>query len=104
MSRTELERLARIRMQITGETLERAMAVLGGELTVPKPQSAREPGSEAESGPDEAADIRDTGATSEAGEAIEADADATAPGPAADPEPDRDRQRKAQRRTHLRGL
>ncbi|MGA5566527.1 hypothetical protein ACPCUV_35900 [Streptomyces platensis] len=39
MSRTELERLARIRMQVTGETLERAMAVLEGHTTAPTSQS-----------------------------------------------------------------
>ncbi|MFD8542268.1 hypothetical protein [Streptomyces sp. NPDC059649] len=38
MSRTELERLARIRMQVTGETLERAMAVLQGQTTDPAPE------------------------------------------------------------------
>lgn len=31
VSQNELERLARIRIQITGETLERAMAVLRGD-------------------------------------------------------------------------
>ncbi|MFJ5678399.1 hypothetical protein [Streptomyces sp. NPDC093097] len=31
MSQNELERLARIRIQITGETLERALAVLRGD-------------------------------------------------------------------------
>ncbi|QIK10645.1 hypothetical protein G7Z12_35890 [Streptomyces sp. ID38640] len=41
MSRTELERLARIRMQVTGETLERAMAVLEGHTTTPTPRSER---------------------------------------------------------------
>ncbi|MEW1750697.1 hypothetical protein ACIQU1_21500 [Streptomyces angustmyceticus] len=35
MSRSELERLARIRIQVTGETLERAMAVLEGQMTHP---------------------------------------------------------------------
>ncbi|MEU3989614.1 hypothetical protein AB0F24_14770 [Streptomyces platensis] len=39
MSRTELERLARIRMQVTGETLERAMAVLQGHTTAATSQS-----------------------------------------------------------------
>ncbi|MFF3544959.1 hypothetical protein [Streptomyces platensis] len=39
MSRTELERLARIRMQVTGETLERAMAVLEGHTTATASQS-----------------------------------------------------------------
>ncbi|MFK0295856.1 hypothetical protein ACIQU6_36035 [Streptomyces sp. NPDC090442] len=31
MSHTELERLARIRIQVTGESLERALAVLRGD-------------------------------------------------------------------------
>ncbi|MFJ9417643.1 hypothetical protein ACIRPT_26240 [Streptomyces sp. NPDC101227] len=46
MSHTELERLAKIRMQITGETLERAMAVLEGHATEPEPEpeTTDEPG------------------------------------------------------------
>jgi len=46
VSHTELERLARIRMQVTGETLERAMAVLEGHTTEPEPapDPADEPG------------------------------------------------------------
>ncbi|MGW8969928.1 hypothetical protein [Streptomyces platensis] len=50
MSRTELERLARIRMQVTGETLERAMAVLQGHTT-----AATSP-SEPDANPDAAGD------------------------------------------------
>ncbi|MEU7639732.1 MULTISPECIES: hypothetical protein [unclassified Streptomyces] len=36
MSHTELERLARIRIQVTGESLERALAVLRGDTTDPR--------------------------------------------------------------------
>ncbi|MEU5208912.1 hypothetical protein [Streptomyces sp. NPDC020742] len=39
MSRSELERLALIRIAVTGETLERAMAVLTGHPADPEPQS-----------------------------------------------------------------
>ncbi len=80
VSRSELERLARIRIQITGETLERAMAVLGGEVTPPEP--ANEPSSA--SGHDTEPD--NSGA--------EIDDEAAAPGS----------RQKPRRRDHLRGL
>ncbi|GAA2673729.1 hypothetical protein GCM10009864_50580 [Streptomyces lunalinharesii] len=38
VSHTELERLARIRIQMTGETLERALAVLRGDTTDTAPE------------------------------------------------------------------
>ncbi|MFG2290731.1 hypothetical protein ACGFOU_32210 [Streptomyces sp. NPDC048595] len=87
MSRSELERLARIRIQITGETLERAMAVLGGELTPlggeltpPEPANELSPASGHDTEPDDSD--------------AETDDDAAAPGS----------RQKPQRRNHLRGL
>ncbi|MEJ8654358.1 hypothetical protein WKI65_41560 [Streptomyces sp. MS1.AVA.3] len=94
MSRTELERLARIRMQVTGETLERAMAALEGRPTAPGPQS--EPHSDPDPGP----------APDENGEANAADVDSAhgesnaGGGNAAMP----DGRRAPKRRNHLRGL
>ncbi|UKY47727.1 hypothetical protein [Streptomyces inhibens] len=107
MSRSELERLARIRMQVTGESLERAMAVLQGHPTDSGPEPEPEPGREQELGqgpglgrglepesasePDENGAVDDTGTSSEGSEA-----DATPAEPDARPTP--------QRRSHLRGL
>ncbi|MFG2894399.1 hypothetical protein [Streptomyces sp. NPDC048248] len=39
MSRSELERLARIRMQVTGESLERALAALMGQTAGSDPET-----------------------------------------------------------------
>ncbi|GAA3195662.1 MULTISPECIES: hypothetical protein [Streptomyces] len=59
MSRSELERLARIRMQVTKETLEAAMAALQGHPKDPEPDSdderrrTPEPEPESSEGPDD---------------------------------------------------
>ncbi|MFE0186455.1 hypothetical protein [Streptomyces sp. NPDC058989] len=113
MSRSELERLARIRIEITGETLERAMAVLGGELTPPEPapepspapghdsehdadRSRRgEPDTDGTTDPAGATDTTGaTGATGAISAGTETDGDTATPYV----------QRKRQRRNHLRGL
>ncbi|MGW3008626.1 hypothetical protein ACWC9R_07265 [Streptomyces sp. NPDC001219] len=109
MSRTELERLARIRMQVTGETLERAMAVLESHTarTTPQPGPASQPHSAEISGGeegeqetsqaendrgDEAGTVSELGATGEESAADSAQA----------PKPDAPR--SPRRRGHLRGL
>ncbi|MGP3982940.1 hypothetical protein [Streptomyces sp. KR80] len=54
MARNEVERLARIRMQVTGESLEQALAALRGRK--PAPSDADEPADSGHiggSGPDE---------------------------------------------------
>ncbi|MCZ1020367.1 hypothetical protein [Streptomyces noursei] len=84
MSHSELERLARIRIQVTGETLERAMAVLrgdatDGDTTGPDPDPDLTSVSESESDPEAAATA----------DAQQADASPRLPRP---------------RRSHLRGL
>ncbi|WP_143179711.1 MULTISPECIES: hypothetical protein [Streptomyces] len=84
MSHSELERLARIRIQVTGETLERALAVLRGDATEsdttdPDPAPDLTSVSESESDPEAAA----------ATDAQQADASPRFPRP---------------RRSHLRGL
>ncbi|MEV6566600.1 hypothetical protein [Streptomyces kronopolitis] len=93
MSNTELERLARIRMHITGETLERAMAVLEGHPAPPEPHTGRDTGT-------------DTTADRDTEEAIPP-ADSAEAGRACDGSehaPRRDEKRTPQRRGHLRGL
>ncbi|MCL7490282.1 hypothetical protein M8I34_02210 [Streptomyces sp. MCA2] len=99
MSRTELERLARIRMQVTGETLERAMAALEGRTTAPGPQSEpqADPDPDAGSAPTgngeaNAVDVVDV--DSAHGESNEGGENATMP----------DGRRTPKRRNHLRGL
>ncbi|MGG7569154.1 hypothetical protein [Streptomyces sirii] len=98
MARSELERLARIRIQITGETLERAMAVLGGEPTPPEPATEPSPAPGHDSEPEadrNRQDEPDTNSTSGViGSDTEPDGDAAAP----------DSRRKPRRRNHLRGL
>ncbi|AJC60918.1 MULTISPECIES: hypothetical protein [Streptomyces] len=84
MSHSELERLARIRIQVTGETLERALAVLRGDATEsdttgPDPAPDLTSVSDSESDPEAAA----------AADAQQADASPRFPRP---------------RRSHLRGL
>ncbi|GGX14356.1 hypothetical protein GCM10010341_39990 [Streptomyces noursei] len=84
VSHSELERLARIRIQVTGETLERAMAVLrgdatDGDTTGPDPDPDLTSVSESESDPEAAATA----------DAQQADASPRLPRP---------------RRSHLRGL
>ncbi|MGA5267368.1 hypothetical protein [Streptomyces lydicamycinicus] len=110
MSRTELERLARIRMQVTGETLERAMAVLEGHTTAAtspsepdaKPDAAEHSNlddSEGELGKVENGGIENGRADEPgtAGAANESDADTEkAPKP--------DARRTPRKRGHLRGL
>ncbi|MGX1976329.1 hypothetical protein [Streptomyces kronopolitis] len=98
MSNTELERLARIRMHITGETLERAMAVLEGHA--PPSESHTGPGAAADTGADAAGDH-------EPGEAAPPSADAAdsvEAGYGSEHAPRRDEQRTPPRRGHLRGL
>ncbi|WP_435602258.1 hypothetical protein [Streptomyces sp. bgisy130] len=92
MSRTELERLARIRMQVTGETLERAMAVLAGHTTAPTSQS------EPDAKPDVAGnDDLDDGTADEPGAVGESNEDSEK---TSKPEA----RRTPQKRGHLRGL
>ncbi|QRX90309.1 hypothetical protein [Streptomyces noursei] len=86
MSHSELERLARIRIQVTGETLERALAVLRGDATEgdttgpdPAPDLTSVSECESDSDPEAAA----------ATDAQQADASPRFPRP---------------RRSHLRGL
>ncbi|MFG2827398.1 hypothetical protein ACGFWI_08045 [Streptomyces sp. NPDC048434] len=93
MSRSELERLARIRMQVTGETLERAMAVLGGQT----------PSSASPSEPDAEPDPAENGEVSEAGtdsEGTEDRRNTWGSGKVTMP----DGRRTPQKRNHLRGL
>lgn len=102
VSRTELERLARIRMQVTGETLERAMAALEGRTTAPGPQSEpqADPDPDAGSAPTEngeanAVDVADViDVDSAHGESDGGGENATMP----------DGRRTPKRRNHLRGL
>ncbi|WP_189098675.1 hypothetical protein [Streptomyces kronopolitis] len=97
MSNTELERLARIRMHITGETLERAMAVLEGHASPSESHTGL--GTAADTGADAAGDH-------EAGEAAPS-ADAADSAEAVDGSEHtlrRDEQRTPPRRGHLRGL
>ncbi|MFI1351743.1 hypothetical protein ACH4UR_36535 [Streptomyces lydicus] len=99
MSRTELERLARIRMQVTGETLERAMAVLAGHPTTadsePEPETAPAagPGADADE-PGEQPDEADPSETTPEGGPV--------PGPGRSAGPDTGH--PPRRRSHLRGL
>ncbi|MFJ5797714.1 hypothetical protein [Streptomyces decoyicus] len=94
MSRTELERLARIRMQVTGETLERAMAALEGRTTTPGSQS--EPHTDPDPGPasDENGEANAADVDSAHGESNAGGENATTP----------DGRRTPKRRNHLRGL
>ncbi|MGY5127235.1 hypothetical protein [Streptomyces nigrescens] len=100
MSRTELERLARIRMQVTGETLERAMAVLEGHTDAPTPHSERATKPDAAENSDLENDEAENGEAAEAdtaGETNESNAGsekASKPGT----------RRTPQKRGHLRGL
>ncbi|MEU9484705.1 hypothetical protein AB0D83_13730 [Streptomyces decoyicus] len=102
MSRTELERLARIRMQVTGETLERAMAALEGRTTAAGPQSGPHADPEPDSGPAlapapapaEDGEADPPGVDSAHGESNEGDESATTP----------HGRRTPKRRNHLRGL
>ncbi|MFD8325479.1 hypothetical protein [Streptomyces lydicus] len=99
MSRTELERLARIRMQVTGETLERAMAVLAGHSTTPDSEPEPETTHPAGLGTD----------ADEQGEQPDG-ADASETTPEAGPAPGTGRSagpgtgHPPHRRSHLRGL
>ncbi|MFJ9469129.1 hypothetical protein [Streptomyces caniferus] len=95
MSRSELERLARIRMQVTGETLERAMAVLEGQMTYPSPSAA----SGAEPDPAESGEVTQAGPVGE-GEGQERSEDTRDSKPLALP----DSRRTPPKRNHLRGL
>ncbi|MCF3142559.1 hypothetical protein [Streptomyces platensis] len=110
MSRTELERLARIRMQVTGETLERAMAVLEGHSTAATSQSEPDTkpdaagNSELDKGEAEISEVENGGV--EEGRADEpGSADATN---VSDPDTGNtskpDAWRTPQKRRHLRGL
>ncbi|WP_414505358.1 hypothetical protein [Streptomyces sp. NEAU-L66] len=100
MSRTELERLARIRMQVTGETLERAMAVLEGHTTTPAPHSERASkpdaaeNSDRENGEAENGEAEQAGTVGEANEGTADSEKASRP----------DARRTPQKRGHLRGL
>ncbi|MEU5600063.1 hypothetical protein [Streptomyces lydicus] len=99
MSRTELERLARIRMQVTGETLERAMAVLAGHPTTPDSEPEPETAPPAGLGADadeqgEQPDGADTSETTPEG--------GPAPGTGRSAGPDTGH--PPRRRSHLRGL
>ncbi|MFF8902915.1 hypothetical protein ACF082_36250 [Streptomyces lydicus] len=109
MSRTELERLARIRMQVTGETLERAMAVLAGHSTTPASEPEPETAPPAGLGTDaeeqgeqpDGADASDT--ITEAGPAPDTTPEAgPAPGTGRSAGPDTGH--PPHRRSHLRGL
>ncbi|MEU5019104.1 hypothetical protein AB0G60_17080 [Streptomyces angustmyceticus] len=100
MSRSELERLARIRIQVTGETLERAMAVLEGQMTHP-PAPA---GTETEPDPDPAGndEVRRLGVAGESkNEDAEDDEDTAPRRRLALPDGGR---RTPRKRNHLRGL
>ncbi|WJY36033.1 hypothetical protein QT196_01360 [Streptomyces sp. P9-2B-2] len=110
MARTELERLARIRMQVTGETLERAMAVLEGHSTATTSQSEPDAKPDAvgnsylDNGTAEIGKVEDGGVeegqADESGSALatnDSDADT---GNASKP----DARRTPQKRGHLRGL
>ncbi|MFD3417376.1 hypothetical protein [Streptomyces decoyicus] len=98
MSRTELERLARIRMQVTGETLERAMAALEGRTTAAGPQSgphaAPDSGPAPDPAPDENGEAGPPGVDGAQGESNEGGESATMP----------HGRRTPKRRNHLRGL
>ncbi|MEU8995421.1 hypothetical protein AB0C95_11560 [Streptomyces caniferus] len=95
MSRSELERLARIRMQVTGETLERAMAVLEGQTTYPSPPAASGAGPD----PAEGGEVTQAGPVGE-GEGQESSEDTRDSKPLAPP----DGRRTPPKRNHLRGL
>ncbi|UYB44456.1 hypothetical protein SLV14_007547 [Streptomyces sp. Je 1-4] len=100
MSRTELERLARIRMQVTGETLERAMAVLEGHATTPTPHSERATKPDAAGNSDlENGETEDgeAGETHTVGDTDESNADSEKASKS-------DARRTPQKRGHLRGL
>ncbi|MEW9519838.1 hypothetical protein [Streptomyces tubercidicus] len=101
MSRTELERLARIRMQVTGETLERAMAVLEGQTTASTPQSTSVT---TRLGAAEGIDLdngeAENGEPDEADPAVATDKSNGDPEKASKP----DARRMSRRRGHLRGL
>ncbi|MEU8784376.1 hypothetical protein [Streptomyces sp. NPDC048637] len=100
MPRTDLERLARIRMQVTGETLERAMAVLEGHTAAPTPQS--EPATEPDTA--ESSDLEnaeaENGEADEAGTASETNQSNAVSEKASKP----NTRRTPQSRGHLRGL
>ncbi|QHC23078.1 hypothetical protein [Streptomyces sp. GS7] len=95
MSRNELERLAKIRMQITGESLERALAVLRGDTTEPAPDTDPGPGPTSEAEPE----LPPAPAPADAGNAT------AAPDTSPDrPEPPDPPDGTHPRRPHLRGL
>ncbi|MGY4988024.1 hypothetical protein [Streptomyces nigrescens] len=100
MSRTELERLARIRMQVTGETLERAMAVLEGHTTTPTPHSERATKPDAAANSDRETGEAENGEAEEAGTVGEANESTADSEKASRP----DARRTPQKRGHLRGL
>ncbi|WP_127149034.1 hypothetical protein [Streptomyces lydicus] len=100
MSRTELERLARIRMQVTGETLERAMAVLEGHTTAPTPHSERATKPDAAENSDRENGEAENGQAEEAGTVGETDESNTDSEKASKP----DARRTPRKRGHLRGL
>ncbi|WP_143048004.1 hypothetical protein [Streptomyces sp. 2314.4] len=93
MSSTELERLARIRMQVTGETLERAMAVLEGHAATPEPNSE----------PDAATEDTGNSEVNEADAPNEA-SDGSDGSDGSENAPRRDEGRTPKRRGHLRSL
>ncbi|MFG2140782.1 hypothetical protein [Streptomyces sp. NPDC048650] len=76
MSHTELERLARIRMQVTGETLERAMAVLVGHAAESEPDPVDAHGDAALSSADRTAEPDESAA-----DAADAAEEGPRPGP-----------------------
>ncbi|WP_260640468.1 hypothetical protein [Streptomyces angustmyceticus] len=98
MSRSELERLARIRIQVTGETLERAMAVLEGQMTHP-PAPADTEAEPDPAGNDEVRRLRMDGESKD--EAPEDDEGTTPRRRLALPD---DGRRTPPKRNHLRGL
>ncbi|MEE4418237.1 hypothetical protein [Streptomyces bugieae] len=103
MSRTELERLARIRMQVTGETLERAMAVLQGQAAAPDPEADHAPESD-RTLPDVEPEATEPGFEPTLVPALDDEPALSGDGDAEPADPSDEGEPPPQRRPHLRGL